>query len=48
MSTLAKVCLGMFCCAVLSMAFLACDDVRFRENPVQIDSFEQSPAPMVD
>lgn len=29
-------------------AFPACDDVRFRENPVQIDTFEQTPNPTVD
>ena len=38
----------MICWAALSLAFWACDDVRFRENQVQIDSFQQSPAPMVD
>jgi hypothetical protein len=26
----------------------ACDDVRFTENPIQIDTFQQTPNPMVD
>lgn len=34
--------------ALLTVSLSACDDVRFTENPIQIDTFQQTPNPMVD
>lgn len=33
---------------VAAMGLSACDDVRFTESPLQIDTFEQTPLPTVD
>ena len=40
--------LAKIICALVCLGLPACEDVRFTENPVQVDTFQQTPNPTVD